>query len=90
MGDNEVDLIEATMKAKGFEVARRYAYDIAEIASTYGEGDDITNTQITIRAWQVEITASKPRGGWWSPAQEMMLGDIEMYVTEHQASTEDV
>jgi len=72
-GDNGHELLQFIIEVEDFAAAAKKGSELAALIMKYGQSD---YTQVTLRAWRVEVTLSAPKGAWWSMSQQEMVSVI--------------
>lgn len=69
-GDNGFELLECVIPVSNFAESAQLGSEIAEQINAYKQSDQVDDTQITLRAWRVEVPLTAPVGAWNSPSQQ--------------------
>lgn len=68
--DNGFDLLQFVITVADFDEATQVGTKVASLIQQYERIDDIFNTQITLRGWQVEVQLALPTATWGTVAQQ--------------------
>ena len=75
-GDNGVELLQCVIDVADFNEASQVGTELASWIAPAGREDPVVFTQLTLRAWRVEINFAAPTGEWSSVAQQELVAAV--------------